>query len=144
MATYDEPNHVIYWDASAILSVLFTDSHSASARTMAQKEGVHLVSTLAYAEVCAVIARFQRERVLADVLVQAAFEVLTDGPWRRLTAWPDWKVVRLLSDKWPLRGADLWHLATAKSLQSQLPELSLLTYDGRLQTAVQEEGLYRR
>jgi hypothetical protein len=50
---------------TAILSVLFTDSHSESARTLAQKEGLHLVSTLAYAEICAVIARFQRERVLA-------------------------------------------------------------------------------
>ena len=136
-----EPNRVIYWDASAILSVLFTDSHSESARSVAHEEGVHLLSTLCFAEVCAVIARFQREHILADVLVQAAFETLTEGPWRRLTSWPDWKITRSLADKWPLRGADLWHLATAKSLKSQLPELYLLTYDGRLQRAVDGENL---
>ena len=85
---------VIYWDASAIISVLFRDSHSDSARAMAQKEGFHLVSTLAYAETCAVIARLQRERVLAEVLIQAAFDVLRDGPWRHLTFLPDWEMVR--------------------------------------------------
>ncbi len=133
---------VIYWDASAIISVLFRDSHSDSARTMAQKEGFHLVSTLAYAETCAVIARLQRERVLAEVLIQAAFDVLRDGPWRHLTFLPDWEMVRSLSIKWPLRGADLWHLATAKSLQNQLPELYLLTFDTRLKEAAEGEELF--
>lgn len=136
-----ESNLVIYWDASAIISVLFRDSHSDSVRTLAEEEGFHLISTLAYAETCSVIARLQRERVLADVLIQAAFDTLRDGPWRYLTFLPDWKMVRSLSTKWPLRGADLWHLATAKGLQNQLPELYLLTFDTRLQEAAKGEAL---
>ncbi|MGH2424940.1 MAG: hypothetical protein ACRDF1_01465 [bacterium] len=42
--------------------------------------------------------------------------------------------------KWSLRGADLWHLCTAKSLQSELPELRILTFDARLATAARGEG----
>ena len=132
---------VVYWDASAILSVLFADTHSESARAMADQRGLHLVSTLTYGETCAVIARLQRERILTQVLIRAAFEVLEEGPWRRLTAWPDWNAIRSLSLKWPLRGADLWHLALTKSLQAQLPEICLLTFDGRLRAAAEGERL---
>jgi predicted nucleic acid-binding protein len=136
-----EPYPVIYWDASAILPVLFVDTHSESARASAHQAGLHLISTLTYTETCAVIARLRRERVLADVLIQAAFEVLEEGPWRRLTAWPEWSAVRSLSVRWPLRGADLWHLALAKSLQAQLPEIRLLTFDARLRAAAEGEKL---
>ena len=89
----------------------------------------------------AVIARIERERVLAKVLVAAAREALEDGPWRRLNAVPDWREVRSLSTKWPLRGADLWHLAVAKSLQTELPELTFMSFDTRLAAAAHGEGL---
>ncbi|MFH1992381.1 MAG: type II toxin-antitoxin system VapC family toxin [Pseudomonadota bacterium] len=130
----------IYWDASAILSVLFKDSHSETAIAWAESEGVHFISTLAYAEVCAVIARMKKERILSSPLVAASFETLEHGPWRYLTADPEWEITKNLSEKWSLRGADLWHLATAKSLHKELPELILLTFDGRLQKASQGEG----
>jgi predicted nucleic acid-binding protein len=138
-----EPYPVVYWDASAILSVLFTDTHGESASAAAHQAGLHLVSTLAYSETCAVIARLQRERILTEVLIRAAFEVLEEGPWRRLTAWPDWSAMHSLSIKWPLRGADLWHLALTKSLQDQLPEIRLLTFDARLRAAAEGEKLFR-
>jgi len=131
----------IYWDTSAVLSVLFKDSHTAEARTWADEQGVHFISTLAYAETCAVMQRMQREDILAEILTKATFEALEEGPWRRLNVWPDWAIVRPLSEKWSLRGADLWHLATAKSLQKDLPELSLLTFDAQLLKAAQGEGL---
>lgn len=63
--------YVIYWDSSAILSAIFKDRHSAEAQRWARKESIHLMSTLAYTETCAVIARVQRERLLADVLIYA-------------------------------------------------------------------------
>ena len=132
---------VIYWDASSILSALFKDSHSEQALEWSQKEGVHLISALAYAEVCAVITRLKRENLLADVLIMAAFEAMERGPWRRLNIWPEWEKIKGLSLKWPLRGADLWHLATAKTLQKQLPELILFTFDNRLRAAAKEEKL---
>jgi predicted nucleic acid-binding protein len=131
----------VYWDSSAILSALFRDRHSGEAGKRARTSAVHFLSTLAWAEVHAVIARIERERALAKGLVVAARETLEGGPWRRLNAVPDWKVVRDLSSKWLLRGADLWHLAVAKSLQSELPELTFLSFDARLATAAQGEGL---
>ena len=133
---------VVYWDASAILSTLFTDLHSDEAQKWARrKESIHLISGLAYAETCAVITRMQRERLLADILIKAALETLEGGPWRHLNTWPEWKIIRPLSLKWPLRGADLWHLATAKSLHKQLPELLLLSFDTRLIDAASGEGM---
>jgi predicted nucleic acid-binding protein len=134
--------HVIYWDASAILSALFTDVHSDEAQKWArQKESIHLISSLAYAETCAVIARMQRERLLADIPIKEALETLEGGPWRCLSAWPEWKIIKSLAVKWPLRGADLWHLATAKSLQKQLPELLLFSFDTQLIDAASGEEM---
>ncbi len=136
-----EVTSAVYWDTSAVLSALFRDGHSDEASRRARGSAVHFLSTLAWAEVHAVIARIGRERVLAKVLVAAAREVLEEGPWRRLNASPDWKLMRSLSSKWPLRGADLWHLAVAKSLQTELPELTFFSFDSRLAAAAQGEGL---
>src|SRR5512136_1508959 len=111
---------IVYWDTSAILSSLFSDRHSALAIEWARADGVHLLSSLAYAEAWAVIGRLRRERILADILIEAAAETLHHGPWRRLHSQPDWKLVRSLAEKWPLRGADLWHLATARNLKDEL------------------------
>lgn len=133
----------IYWDASAIISVLFEDSHSLDAQSWAKREGFHFISTLSYAETCAVIARMRRDRLVADILAEAALEALDQGPWRRLNMGPQQREVSRLALKWPLRGADLWHLATAKSLQEQLPELVLLTFDDKLEAAARGEGLGR-
>jgi len=133
----------VYWDSSAILSALFHDVHSEEASRSARGSAVHFLSTLAWAEVLAVIARIERERDLTKVLVAAAREALEGGPWRRLNAAPDWKLVRDLSFKWPLRGADLWHLAVAKSLQNEIPELTILSFDTRLAAAAKGEGLAR-
>jgi len=132
---------VIYWDSSAVLSALFTDSHSQAAQKWSVAEGVHFVSTLAFAEISAVIHRMNREGLITKTLSRAAFGVLDDGPWRRISTWPEWKIIRSLSGKFPLRGADLWHLAAAKSMQAEFPELFLLSFDKRLKTASESEGL---
>lgn len=103
--------------------------------------GLHLLSSLAWAETHAALARIERERVLTQVLVRAAPEALDTGPWRRVTISPEWKRMRTLASRWPLRGADLWHLAAAMSLRDDLPELQLLSYDARLAAAAEGEGL---
>lgn len=130
---------IFYWDASALLSVLFLDAHSEDAVSWSRKPGVHLASSLAYSEVCAVLARLKRERLLADVLVSAAFESLDSGPWRRLSMQPDWKQLKSLAGRRSLRGADLWHLGVVMTLHEQLPEIKLLTYDSRLKKAAMAE-----
>jgi len=134
--------HVVtYWDTSAVLSALFRDEHSERALAHSRAAGTHLLSSLAWAEAHAVIARLERERAVATVLADAAREVLETGPWRRVNVVPGWNAVRSLAKAWPLRGADLWHLAAAKELKADLPELSLLAFDARLTVAARCEGL---
>jgi len=135
---------IVYWDASAILSVLFKDSHSAISLEWSNRKGIHLLSTLAWAEVCAVTSRMKREGIISQPLETSAVDVLRQGPWRRMSGSPDWATTRTLSGKWPLRGADLWHLAAAKTLHKNLPELMLLTFDSRLGGAAKGEGLNTR
>lgn len=132
----------VYWDASAILSALLKDEHSKDAQKWANRSGHHFLSHLSYSETVAVLSRIRRERDMAEILVDAAGEVLENGPWRRLYIVPQWDIIRNLSDKWPLRGADLWHLSAAKGLQEQFPELQLLTYDTKLKIAAQGEKMW--
>ena len=138
---HDKDQVVIYWDASAILSTLIKDTHSEEAHQWAHKQGTHLLSSLAYAEVFAVLSRMKRERIMADLLVEAAIETLESGPWRRLNYGPRWDLMASLSKKWPLRGADLWHLSAAEGLCEQLPEVKVLTFDTRLRAAAHGEGI---
>ena len=132
---------VIYWDASAILSVIFKDTNSVKASAHAESEAVHFLSSLAYSEVAAVISRMKRERILSDALVDISFDVLERGPWRRIDIHPDQHIAKNLSAKWPLKGAALWHLAAAKSLANEFPELVLLTFDLKLAKAAKGESL---
>jgi predicted nucleic acid-binding protein len=132
---------VAYWDTSAIVAVLFSDEHSAEASRLARSAGTHLISSLAWAEAHAVIARIERERFLAATLVDASRNILEDGPWRRINVTPACTAVETLARAWPLRGADLWHLAAAKTLQAELPELAIVTFDERLAAVARSEGL---
>jgi predicted nucleic acid-binding protein len=137
----DPDGQPVYWDASAVLSVLIADVHSAKATATARSAGTHLLSTLGYAEAFAVIARLERDGALPTVLADAASEVIVNGPWRRLSLQPDWKAIEGLASRWPVRGADLWHLATAETLRRELPELKMITFDARLGSASQGIGL---
>jgi hypothetical protein len=91
--------------------------------------------------VAAVIARLERARELPAVLADASRELLRDGPWRRLVLQPDWTSIDEAAPRWPLRGADLWHLATAATLSRELPEVRVLTFDGRLNAAAAGLGI---
>jgi len=132
---------VVYWDTSAVLSSLFTDAHSRQAQYWANRDGFHFLSTLTHAETHAVIARMRRERRVAEIVADAALEAFHDGPWRRVNAQPKWNHLEALAGKWALRGADLWHLALAKTLRDHTPELILLTFDERLLVSARGEGL---
>jgi predicted nucleic acid-binding protein len=136
-----EASAVLYWDTSALLSCFFADSHSATARKRLEPDAVHLLSSLAHAEACTVIARMTREGAIAETMAETIRNAITNGRWRQLNGPPDHGVVAALSRKWPLRGAHLWHLALAVSLQEELPELRLLSFDDRLREAAAGEGL---
>jgi predicted nucleic acid-binding protein len=140
MSKKEEPV-VLYWDASAVLSALLKDEYSKDAQKWAKQSGYHFLSHLSYSEVMAVLSRIRREKAMPEELVTAAGVNLENGPWRRLNIIPSWSYIKNLSRKWPLRGADLWHLSAAKSLHDQFPELQLLTYDARLKVAARGEEM---
>lgn len=135
------PQEVAYWDTSAVLSSLIQDAHSQEARHWLTRDAVHLVSSLAGAEFHACIARLLREGHLTPPLAQATVQAFEQGPWRRITAGPDPEHFWPLSCRHRLRGADLWHLALAITLQQDLPEIGMLTFDAALGEAARLEGL---
>lgn len=139
MSEPDQP--VVYWDASAVVSVLVLDANSGRAVAMAERPLVHLISTLAYAETVAAIARAEALRRLDARRAKSARRLLRHGPWRRLMLQPDWVVINTLAGQSRMRGADLWHLASVSTLTRQLPEVRLLTFDERLSAAAAELGL---
>jgi predicted nucleic acid-binding protein len=132
---------VVYWDASALLSALIADSHSDGAVATAQRPVTHLVSTLAYAEAVAAVARAESGRHLDAPRARDVRRVIRHGPWRRLMLQPDWSAIDKLAAQSALRGADLWHLACVSTLTRQLPEVRLYTFDERLGRAAVQLGL---
>ena len=132
---------VIYWDTSAIISTLFTDINTGIAVKHLKKPGLHLVSSLGVAETYAVLNRMQREGHIRKSLFLEVTDMFEEGRWRGLNINPEKKDIKGIAKKWTLRGADLWHLASAKTLQKELPELSFLTFDQKLLEAAKGEGL---
>jgi len=130
----------IYWDASAVLSVLIKDSHSETAQRWIRKTGLHLLSTLAYAEVVSVLDRMERENLLTRILVQSASQELLEGPWRLLNVCPARDQMDSLRGKYALRGADFWHLALARTLREEIPELIFMSFDRKLLDGAEKEG----
>lgn len=137
----DYPFDIFYWDASAVLSTLLNDEHSREARSLVQREALHLGSSLTWAEVHAVLSRVKQEGLLAPMLVDSSLATLDAGPWRWLTISPDFGITREMAKHHVLRGADLWHLTVTKSLLQEFPNLRVVTFDQRLARATVEEGL---
>jgi predicted nucleic acid-binding protein len=132
---------VLYWDASAILSALVLDSHSRTAVRWSGHDGLHLVSTLGWAETAAVLHRLAGGGHFTKALLDSALESLAAGPWRLVLRGPDRDAIDSLAARHPLRGADLWHLAQVSTLLGELPGLKMLTFDRRLREAAASEGL---
>ena len=132
---------VLYWDASAVLSVLVEDEHSATAQEIARKKGIHFTSTLCSAETYAVLSRLRHEGALTNILYQSAQEVFESGPWRKIFIQPDWPIIKSLSSQYLLRGVDLWHMATVKTIQRELPEVEILTFDKKLLAVAEDEKI---
>ena len=131
----------IYWDASAAISTLIADSHSSQAADQLAVSRAHVLSTLAYTEVLAVLGRLRREHTITDGQAATASATLQRGPWHRLSVVPTWATTHRLAQRWPLRGADLWHLATADTLRRDFSAIRMLTFDRRLREAAKGEGL---
>ena len=140
MTTRRQP-FVLYWDASAILSALVQDTHSRVAARWSGHDGLHLVSTLGWAETTTVLHRLTGGGHFTKVLLDSALESLTAGPWRLIQRGPDRDAIDSLAARHALCSADLWHLAQVRTLLGELPSLKLLTFDRRLREAAESEGL---
>jgi len=132
---------VIYWDSSALLSYLFKDEHSEQVTAKARQKGIHLLTALAAAEAYTEISRLQREKLLPELMIAHLYEMLERGPWSRLNIVPDSSSLRELALRWPLKGAGLWHLAAAKTLHREFPELMILTIDREMAQASRGERI---
>lgn len=131
----------VYWDASAVLSLVVRDVHSSRARTVLRRPGIHLLSTLAWAETLGGLARLEANREVAAPRARQARKALLAVTWTRLELQPDRDLLVELAGRQRLRGADLWHLALALTLRGPLPELAFLSFDERLAAAAVAEGL---
>lgn len=136
-----KPVEVVYWDTSAVLSVFLQDIHTPEARICLTKNAEHLTSSLTLAKFNACIARLERDGHLTALLSHATIQAFHQGPWRRLNMNPDPDLLWPLARRTRLRGADLWHLGLTATLQRDLPEVTLLTFDQALRTAALAEGL---
>lgn len=116
------------------------ERRSEEAMRRIKEPGTHLLSTLAFAESHAVIGRTEREGIYSPSQADEARNRIT-RLWQPLYATPALDSVEALSRQWPLRGADLWHLAVAKSLSATLPGLKIFTFDERLAAAAVGENL---
>lgn len=133
------PLFPLYWDASAVISLLIADPHTRKARQAAHPDGFHLLSSLSVAEVLSVLSR----RKTGDVSAQKEefSRELDEGNWSLDLTGPSSKTLKSLSAHHPLRGADLWHLAKALELKVEIPELRLITFDADLANSCRQEGL---
>lgn len=136
---------MIYLDSSALIKKYSQESGTDAVREMLAGTDRSGISKIAYAEVCAAFGRKNRENPRDRKIHQKGFQSFEE----------DWKlftivelgddllpVIRDLTEKYPLRGADAIHLASALWLGRTLREtVTFVTADTRLLEAAQSERL---
>lgn len=112
---------IAYVDTSALVAIAFDEPHGSDLRERLKSFSRRLSSNLLEAELRAAFVREQRE-FEADVLSGIDWIL----PNRPLAA----ELERTLAAGY-LRGADLWHVATALFVALSPAEISFMTLDGR-------------
>lgn len=128
---------ILNWDASAILSLLVEDEHSPVARACAAREGVHVMSSLAFAETASVLTRVARSPATGvdprgRIDAARAF-------WRFTPVAPGPAEIEAAATA-GLRGADTWHLGFHIAAERETPGLKTLTFDRALAAALRVRG----
>jgi predicted nucleic acid-binding protein len=112
---------------------------------MLDPSSVHLISTLTHAEVAAVLSRMVQRQFITRQVANAALDLLDDGPWLPTAVLPRRDLVRTVSRRHQIRGADLWHVAAALTLQAELGpefgEVLMTSFDTELIAAASAEGI---
>ena len=119
-----------YVDTSCLVAIAFGDSEAAEVASRLREHDVLLSSNLLEAELRATLVREAAE--VDEALFSWIKWVLPDRP---LSV----EIIRVLRAGY-LRGADLWHLATAMYVTPEPRDLTFLTLDRRQEEVAEELG----
>lgn len=136
---------MIYLDSSALIKNYSQEPGTHRVREILSGADGCSISKIGYAEICAAFGRKNRENPKDRRVHLIGFQRFQE----------DWKllniveledellpVVRSLTEKYPLRGADAVHLASALWLERVLrDEVTFVAADGRLLEAARDEKL---
>lgn len=134
-----------YFDTSALIKLFVTEAGSPVVQALAAGESSVATSKVTYVEVHAALARKRREGYLADskyALVTRQFDRDWLGYFKVDVKDEILLAARDLVRRYPLRGYDAVHLASALSLKNALGEgFAFAAADERLLRASRAEGL---
>ena len=136
---------ILYLDTSALVKRYFYEKYSDDVISRWKSATQIVTSFVAYAETMASMYRKKRESDLADTLISK----ITDSFHRDWESFIRVKVndnlngyIDRVVEKYPLRGFDAIHLASAIVIHERLPEdFVFACFDNRLARAAQSEGL---
>lgn len=133
-----------FWDASAIVPLLMTETNTKSLQQLAAADAAMLVWWTTEVECASALARLERDGALDPPAVIEAFDRLKRlaGGWHEVDSSDAIReaAVRFLRVH-PLRAADALQLAAAFVAAERRPSsLELVTLDDRLATAARKEG----
>lgn len=133
-----------FWDASAIVPLLMTETTTKTVQVLAEKDPTMLVWWATEVECASAIARLERDGALDDAAMTQAFDrlKLLAHSWHEVDPSDPVReaAVRFLRVH-PLRTADALQLAAAFVAAERRPSsLEVVTLDDRLAAAARKEG----
>lgn len=133
-----------FWDASAIVPLLMTETTTSAAQAIAAQDSAMLVWWTTEVECASAIVRLEREGAIEESAVTQAFDRLKQlaGGWHEVDPTDTIReaAVRFLRVH-PLRAADALQLAAAFiAAERRPPSLEVVTLDDRLAVAARKEG----
>jgi len=135
---------VRFWDASAIVPLLVSETSTRSVQALAKQDSTMLVWWGSEVECASALARIERDGALEPRDAARVFERLRQlsGGWQEIE--PS-DVIRQAAIRFlrvhPLRAADALQLAAAYAAAEQRPaSLDVVTLDERLAIAARKEG----
>ena len=136
---------MIYLDSSALVKKYSQESGTKLVQEIVAGSDECGISKIGYAEVCAAFGRKNRENPREREIYLRAFQRFQED-WKLLTIVElndeMLPVIKSLTDRYPLRGADSIHLASALWLQRALrSEVVFVAADGHLLDAARKERL---
>jgi predicted nucleic acid-binding protein len=136
---------ILYLDTSALVKLYFREPASNDILLRWQSAAQIVTSSVAYAETLASIYRKNREGSLGNSLVRKVIDSF-QRDWSSLIRVEVTDELNPYIDqaveRYPLRGFDLVHLASAMVIRERLPEdFVFACFDERLARAARSEGL---